>query len=86
MIALTAAIIGLLGLIPGMPNLVFIILATGLGVLAWKLDQRSRQAKPVPVTVAPTPTAETQEASWADVATLDVLGLEVGYRLIPLGG
>jgi flagellar biosynthesis protein FlhA len=83
-IGLTAAIVGLLGLIPGMPNFVFILLAAGLAGLAWKLDQRSRQAKPVQVSVAPTPSAETQEASWADVATLDVLGLEVGYRLIPL--
>jgi flagellar biosynthesis protein FlhA len=83
-IGLTAAIIGFLGLIPGMPNLVFIVIAAGLGALAWKLDQRIREAKPVPVSVAPTPSAETQEASWADVATLDVLGLEVGYRLIPL--
>lgn len=83
-IGLTAAIIGFLGLIPGMPNLVFIAIAAILGVLAWKLDQRAREAKPVSVSVAPTPSAETQEASWADVATLDVLGLEVGYRLIPL--
>jgi len=83
-IGLTAAIIGFLGLIPGMPNLVFIAIAAGLGVLAWQLDKRSRQAVPLPVSVAPTPSAETQEASWADVATLDVLGLEVGYRLIPL--
>ena len=83
-IGLTAAIIGFLGLIPGMPNLVFIALAAGLGGFAWHLEQRSRQAKPLPVSVAPTPSAETQEASWADVAPLDVLGLEVGYRLIPL--
>jgi flagellar biosynthesis protein FlhA len=83
-IGLTAAIIGFLGLIPGMPNLVFIAIAAGLAALAWQLDQRSRQAKPLPVTVAPMPSMETQEASWADVATLDVLGLEVGYRLIPL--
>jgi flagellar biosynthesis protein FlhA len=83
-IGLTAAIVGLLGLIPGMPNLVFIFLAAGLAALAWQLDQRSRRATPLPVSVAPTPSAETQEASWDDVATLDVLGLEVGYRLIPL--
>jgi flagellar biosynthesis protein FlhA len=83
-IGLTAAIIGFLGLIPGMPNLVFVAIASGLGMLAWQLDQRLRQAKPMPLTVAPIPSMETQEASWADVATLDVLGLEVGYRLIPL--
>jgi flagellar biosynthesis protein FlhA len=42
--------------------------------------RRSRYRLPRRRTVA----AETQEASWADVAPLDVLGLEVGYRLIPL--
>jgi flagellar biosynthesis protein FlhA len=36
------------------------------------------------VPVAPPPVQEAVEASWADVAPLDVLGLEVGYRLIPL--
>lgn len=83
-IGLTAAIIGFLGLIPGMPNLVFILLAAALGALAWKLEQRSQMTPAVPVTVAPVVAMETQEASWADVAPLDVLGLEVGYRLIPL--
>jgi len=83
-IGLTAAIIGFLGLIPGMPNLVFLFLASSLGALAWHLNKRAQEDKPMPVTVAPTPAAESQEASWADVAPLDVLGLEVGYRLIPL--
>jgi flagellar biosynthesis protein FlhA len=84
-LGLTASIIGLLGLIPGMPNFVFLLLAAGLGALAWDLDKRSQVIDvPVPVTVAPTVVMETQEASWADVAPLDVLGLEVGYRLIPL--
>ncbi len=83
-IGLTAAIIGLLGLIPGMPNFVFLLLAMALGTLAWDMDRRLRSAKPVPVSVAPTLATESQEASWADVAPLDMLGLEVGYRLIPL--
>ena len=85
-LALTAAILGVLGLIPGMPNLVFLLLASGLGFLAWR--QFSKPAPPAgelaaQETVAPPP-AENQEASWADVAPVDVLGLEVGYRLIPL--
>jgi flagellar biosynthesis protein FlhA len=83
-IGLTAAIIGFLGLIPGMPNLVFIAIAAGLAALAWQRDQSARQAMASPITVAPTVATETLEASWADVTTLDVLGLEVGYRLIPL--
>nr|MBB4246711.1 flagellar biosynthesis protein FlhA [Rhodocyclus tenuis] len=83
-IGLTASIIGLLGLIPGMPNLVFLMLAGALGALAWQLNKRQQVRQPDVVAVAPAPPPEAQEASWADVAPLDVLGLEVGYRLIPL--
>ena len=82
---LTAFILGILGLIPGMPNLVFILLSSAIGGLGWwKLQQQSRPAEaeaPAPIEEAP---QETQDASWADVAPVDVLGLEVGYRLIPL--
>jgi flagellar biosynthesis protein FlhA len=81
---LTAAIIGMLGLIPGMPNFVFLFLASALGAMAWRLEKRSQVAVPVPVAAAPVAPRETQEASWADVTPLDVLALEVGYRLIPL--
>lgn len=84
-LGLTAAIIGLLGLIPGMPNFVFLLLAATLGFVAWDMDRRRQTVKPVPVAAAPKPAQpEAQEASWNDVAPLDVLGLEVGYRLIPL--
>jgi flagellar biosynthesis protein FlhA len=83
--AITAAIIGFLGIIPGMPNLVFMLLAGGLGYLAWRMGQREQRLAAIPpVKVAPTAVPETVEASWNDVAPLDVLGLEVGYRLIPL--
>ena len=88
-IMLTAAIIGILGLIPGMPNLVFLLLASGLGTLAW---WKRRQLRTTPVPSAAERAAETtaevppemQEASWNDVQPVDVLGLEVGYRLIPM--
>lgn len=86
-LGLTAAIVGFLGLIPGMPNLVFLLLASSLGWFAWKMMKAERASVAAPVAVAPAPAAvmqEAQEASWSDVAPLDVLGLEVGYRLIPL--
>lgn len=83
-IGITAAIVGFLGLIPGMPNLVFLLLSSALGWLAWKMFQRDKQIIETPVKVAPPPVQEAVEASWSDVAALDVLGLEVGYRLIPL--
>jgi flagellar biosynthesis protein FlhA len=83
-LAMTAGILGILGLIPGMPNLVFMVSAGALGWLAWKIKTRAELKRPIPVPVAPTVPMEAQEASWSDVAPLDVLGLEVGYRLIPL--
>jgi flagellar biosynthesis protein FlhA len=83
-ITITAAILGLLGLVPGMPHMAFLLLASGLGALAYTLDKRAQKAVEKPVAVAPPPPMETQEASWSDVAPVDVLGLEVGYRLIPL--
>jgi flagellar biosynthesis protein FlhA len=83
-IAITAAILGFLGLIPGMPNMVFLILASTLGWFAWTILRREQRVVETPLPVAPAPTMEAMEASWNDVAPLDVLGLEVGYRLIPL--
>ncbi|MDR1889123.1 MAG: flagellar biosynthesis protein FlhA [Zoogloeaceae bacterium] len=83
---ITAGILGGMGVIPGMPNLVFLMLAGGLGALGWKMMKKAQRAaaRPEPVKAPTTPVSDAQEASWADVAPLDVLGLEVGYRLIPL--
>ena len=83
-IGITAAIIGFLGLIPGMPNMVFLLLAGALGYMARRMYQTEKQIVATTVQVAPAPMQEAMEASWNDVAPLDVLGLEVGYRLIPL--
>ncbi|MFU2488480.1 flagellar biosynthesis protein FlhA [Thauera sp. WH-1] len=86
--SLTAAIIGVLGLIPGMPNLVFLLIAASLGALAWMRRKRiaAEAAALPPEAEAPAavPPADALEASWNDVSQVDVLGLEVGYRLIPM--
>ncbi len=82
---ITAGIMAGMGIIPGMPNLVFLFLAAVLGGGAFLLIQKDKaeeQAEPVAEPVAP-PT-ETKELSWDDVTTVDPIGLEVGYRLIPL--
>ncbi len=83
-LGVTAGIVGVLGLIPGMPHLVFLLIASALGTLAWWLDRQARIAKATPA-VAPTdePPAHA-EASWDDLQPVDTLGLEVGYRLIAL--
>jgi flagellar biosynthesis protein FlhA len=88
--ALTATILGALGLIPGMPNFVFLLLAAVLGGAAWWKVKRAGEAAAAAASGAPVavPAAvaapENLDASWADVQPVDVLGLEVGYRLIPL--
>lgn len=84
---LTAGIIGMMGMIPGMPNFSFLLLAGGLGGWAYYIMQRAKKvAQHVPAeSSAPVAAAaEAPEASWEDVSQVDVLGLEVGYRLISL--
>lgn len=82
---LTAGVIGLMGLIPGMPNLAFLIIAGGLVWLGRRIQRRVAAGGAAAAEAPPPPVAaESQEASWDDVALVDPLGLEVGYRLISL--
>lgn len=88
-LALSAAVIGLLGLIPGMPNLVFLLFTSSLLGIAWWLRGQEGKAKKTGAALsAPTraeaDVAQVNEATWSDVQMEDVLGLEVGYRLIPM--
>ncbi|EYS90332.1 flagellar biosynthesis protein FlhA [Cupriavidus sp. SK-4] len=83
---LTAGIIGLMGIIPGMPHFAFLLLA---GVLVWMGRYMSRRAatqEQVKQREERTPAVaqESTEASWDDVTLVDPLGMEVGYRLITL--
>ena len=84
-LGITAGILGVMGLVPGMPHLVFLLLALAIGALAWSIHRRQQKEIEAPRPVAPAaPPEVSHEASWSDVAPVDVLGLEVGYRLIPL--
>jgi flagellar biosynthesis protein FlhA len=80
---ITAGMIGLVGLIPGMPNLAFIAIAAGLGWVGWYMAQKQQLAAALPPPPPPVK-AEPAEVGWNDVVPVDMLGLEVGYRLIPL--
>jgi len=101
---ITGGIIGGMGLIPGMPNLVFLLLGSGLFGAGYLMEKRLKNAPQgaaggaraagaagqpgAPAgaagAAAATTPAEQEEASWQDVMPVDTLGLEVGYRLIPL--
>ena len=84
-LALAAGVMGLLGMVPGMPNLVFLFFTAVLGALAWWLSRRALEEQIAGQMTAPEPaTQEAPEASWDDVQLVDTLGLEVGHRLIPL--
>ena len=82
-LAITAGVIGALGLIPGMPNIVFLSLAGGMGYFAYWMRGRDQRAKTEPPRPAPPPEPNA-EASWDDLQPVDTLGMEVGYRLIAL--
>jgi len=85
-----AAIIGVMGLIPGMPNMAFLgiagLCAGGARMLQTKAAAEAARAAAAAVQpeIAPVIPAESRELSWDDVRPVDLLGLEVGYRLVPL--
>jgi len=79
-LVIVAVILAVLGLIPGMPHLPFLGAGAVLGGIVW---YRKRQQPKTEAATPPSP-AEPEEVTWASVEPLDPLGLEVGYRLIPL--
>jgi flagellar biosynthesis protein FlhA len=84
-LGVTGGLLALLGIIPGMPNLVFLGMAAACGAGAYVLNKRQAQVKAAVATPAAAAVpAEQKELSWDDVEAVDLIGLEVGYRLIPL--
>jgi flagellar biosynthesis protein FlhA len=81
---ITAAIIGGMGIIPGMPHVAFLFLAVLLATTAFVVTQKAKAAAAVPPPPPPPTAAPEEEATWQDIVPVDTLGLEVGYRLIPL--
>lgn len=88
-LTMAASLLGIMGLVPGMPHLAFLSLAAVLGGTAYYMHRREQQ-KPAEIAPrssdlsAPAESSNHKEISWDDVQPVDVIGLEVGYRLIPL--
>ena len=80
-LGITGIIMGILGVIPGMPHTVFLGVASLLGYGAWMLSHQPPPAEATPVIQAP---SSDTEATWDDLQPVDQLGLELGYRLITL--
>ncbi len=83
----TAGIVGLMGAIPGMPNFAFLSIAAVLVVTAKWMDKKQIEEEileRVEVDEKPAVAPEQKELSWDDVQPVDLIGLEVGYGLIPM--
>ncbi|MEP7244431.1 MAG: flagellar biosynthesis protein FlhA, partial [Gammaproteobacteria bacterium] len=86
-LGVAAGLLAVMGLIPGMPNLAFLTVAALAGYGAFMIKKkRDAAASEVKIALAPPPPVpqESRELSWEDVQPVDLLGLEVGYRLVPL--
>lgn len=85
---IASSILGLIGIIPGMPHVAFILIAAGLAGIAYVMIQYKELEKQAPVAVeTDLPVANDnviKELSWDDVNPVDIISLEVGYRLIPM--
>jgi flagellar biosynthesis protein FlhA len=83
---IAGGILGALGMVPGMPSMMFLTLAaasTGVGFMV----MRSKATPPAPTAeeaAAQAAADAPKELDWDDVDTVDVIGLEIGYGLIPL--
>ena len=81
---IAAGLLGVMGVVPGMPNVTFLAMAALCGGLAWwrnRLVAGAAVPEPAPV---PVPPPEAREITWDDVRPVDSIALEVGYRLVPL--
>ena len=84
-LGVAAGVVGLLGIVPGMPHIVFGVVAAAIGGLSWQLTQQKKRAAAAPERELGTEVVPANaEASWDDLTPIDTLGLEVGYRLIAL--
>lgn len=85
---ITASVLGLIGIIPGMPNVAFLFFAIVTAGLAYWMGEKKAQLEVEQQEIAPEPVAlpaeEERELGWDDVESIDQIGLEVGYRLIPM--
>jgi flagellar biosynthesis protein FlhA len=83
----TSCIMAILGLVPGMPHLVFIVLAAGsaaLGFMLLRRDAAIQTPEQKAAEAAATASEQPKELDWEDLDQVDLVGLEIGYGLIPL--
>lgn len=87
-LAIVAAIMTVMGIVPGMPHFAFLTFGALTGAWAWWLDKNNKARAAAKVVAEDTEIQaspnEQKELDWDDVKPVDTIGLEVGYRLIPM--
>ena len=84
-LGVAGGLLGVMGLIPGMPNVPFLLIAALCGATAYLINRKRTAAAAAATAPKPAPQApETRELTWEDVRPVDLVGLEVGYRLVSL--
>lgn len=89
-LVIASGILLVMGLIPGMPHFAFLLLGTGSSTLCYYLIRKNKEAaraqesEKKQAIAAQTKSREMRDLGWEDVQPVDVIGLEVGYHLIPL--
>lgn len=81
---ITAGILTLLGLVPGMPHLVFLTLAAATAGIGVMVINKTNAAEQAITNALPAASDAPKELDWDDVEQVDLIGLEIGYGLIPL--
>ena len=83
-LGIAAGILGLIGLVPGMPHVSFLLAASVLGGVLWLRGRREQQQAEAPPAEPAAASSEPEEVSWSQIEPVDTLALDVGYRLIAL--
>jgi flagellar biosynthesis protein FlhA len=85
-LAIAAAMLGFLGLIPGLPKLSFITLALVFGALAYVIQtqERGRETAAEEEKKAKAAAAPAKPEDVSSLLSVDPLEVEIGYNLIPL--
>ena len=79
-----SGILLMLGLVPGMPHLVFLVLGAGAGGLGYLLVRTAPERREAEQSEQAAPSPQAKELDWDDIQPVDLIGLEIGYGLIPL--
>jgi len=81
---MSGGILAILGLVPGMPHAIFLALALCCIGLAWRLAERVSVNESAATEQSAVTADAPKELDWDDVDQIDLIGLEIGYGLIPL--